>query len=84
VEIFSLVSFLAAVVVGTAVGSRLLLLARRTRKLPELALGTACLAIALGGVFLCPFFYLASAWPEWAVFTCLIGARRGWGSVTPW
>lgn len=74
-EIFSLVSFLAAVVVGTTVGSRLLLLARRTRKLPELALGTACLAIALGGVFLCPFFYFASTWPEWAVFASLIGGN---------
>lgn len=74
-EIFSLISFLAAVVVGTMVGSRLLLLARRTRKLPELALGTACLAIALGGVFLCPFFLFASTWPEWAVFASLIGSN---------
>jgi hypothetical protein len=75
VEIFALVSFLAAVVVGTTVGSRLLLLARRTRKLPELALGTACLAIALGGVFLFPPFYFASTWPEWAVFASLIGSN---------
>ncbi len=36
-ELFSLISFLAAVGVGTAVGCRLLLLAWRTRKLPELA-----------------------------------------------
>jgi hypothetical protein len=32
VELFSLISFLAVVVVGTTVGSRLLLLARRTPK----------------------------------------------------
>jgi hypothetical protein len=74
VEFFSLVSFLALLSVGTTVGSRLLLLARRTRKLPELAIGTACLTTALGGVFLCPILYFAGSWPEGAVFATAIAS----------
>jgi hypothetical protein len=74
VELFSLVSFLALLVVGTTVGFRLLLLARRTRKLPEIAIGTACLTTALGGVFLCPILYFADSWPEGVVFATAIGS----------
>jgi hypothetical protein len=48
-KLFSVVSFLAVLVVGIMVGCRLLLLARRTRKLPELALGTTCVSTAIGG-----------------------------------
>jgi hypothetical protein len=74
VEFFSLVSFLVLLLVGTTVGSRMLLLARRTRELPELALGTACLSIALGGVCLCPILYFAGSWPEGAVFATVIAS----------
>ena len=74
VELFSLVSFLALLVVGTTVGSRLLLLARHTRKLPEFAIGTACLGTALGGVFLCPILYFAGSWPEGTVFASVIAS----------
>jgi hypothetical protein len=74
VEFFSLASFLVLLSVGTTVGSRMLLLARRTRKLPELALGTASLSIALGGVFLCPILYFAGRWPEEAVFATAIAS----------
>jgi hypothetical protein len=75
VELFSLLSFLALLAVGTTVGSRLLLLARRTRKLPELAIGTACLFTALGGVFLCPILYFSGSWPEGAVFASVIASN---------
>jgi hypothetical protein len=75
VELFSLISFVATVAVGTMVGFRLLLLARRTRKLPELALGTACLAIAVGGVLLCPILYFADSWPEGIVFGSAIASN---------
>jgi hypothetical protein len=74
VEFFSLVSFMVLLLVGTTVGSRMLLLARRTRKLPELALGTASLSIALGGVLLCPILYFADSWPEGAVFATAIAS----------
>ncbi len=73
-QLFSLVSFLALLVVGTTVGFRLLLLARRTHKLPEMAIGTACLTTALGGVFLCPILYFADSWPEGAVFATAIAS----------
>jgi hypothetical protein len=75
VELFSLASFLAVLVVGTAVGSRLLLLARRTRKLPELAIGTACLTMAVGGVLLCPIIYFADSWPEGLIFAISITSK---------
>ena len=71
-ELFSLVSFLAVLIVGTTVGSRLLLLARRTRKLPELAIGTACLTMAVGGVLLCPLIYFANSWPDSLIFAISI------------
>ncbi len=74
-ELFSAVSFLSLLVVGATVGSRLLLLALRTRKLPELALGAACLSTALGGVFLCPLLYFAESWPEAAVFATVIASN---------
>ena len=74
-ELFSLISFLATVAVGTTVGFRLLLLARRTRKLPEIALGIACLSTAIGGVFLCPILYFADSWPEGIVFASAIAAN---------
>ena len=73
-ELFSLVSFLALLAVGTTVGSRLLLMARRTGRLPELAIGTACLGTALAGVLLCPIIYLADSWPEGAIFATSIAA----------
>jgi hypothetical protein len=72
VELFSLASFLAVLIVGTTVGSRLLLLARRTRKLPELAIGTACLTMAVGGVLLCPIIFFAESWPDWLIFAISI------------
>ena len=74
-ELFSLASFLAVLIVGTTVGSRLLLLARRTRKLPELAIGTACLTMAVGGVLLCPIIYFADSWPDWLIFAISITSK---------
>jgi len=74
-ELFSAVSFVSIVLVGTTVGFRLLLLGRRTGKLPELALGTTCLATALGGVFLCPFLYFADSWPEAAIFASVVSSN---------
>ena len=74
-QLFSLVSFLAVLVVGTTVGSRLLFLGWRTRKLPELAIGTACLTMAVGGVVLIPIIYFADTWPEAIIFASAIIAR---------
>jgi hypothetical protein len=78
VELFSLVSFLAVLVVGTTVGSRLLLLARRTRKLPELSIGTACFTMAVGGILLIPTIYFADTRPERLIFASTITARFLW------
>jgi hypothetical protein len=75
VELFSLVSFLAVLIVGTTVGSRLLLLARRTRKLPELAIGIACLTMAVGGVLLSPIIYFSDSWPSWLIFAISIVSK---------
>ena len=72
VELFSLVSFLAVLIVGTTVGCRLMLVARRTRKLPEFAIGTACLTMAVGGVLLSPIMYFADSWPDGLIFAISI------------
>ncbi len=74
-ELFSLASFLAVLIVGTTVGCRLLLMARRTRKLPELAIGIACLTMAVGGVMLSPIIYFADSWPDWLIFAISITSK---------
>ena len=71
-ELFSLASALALVAVAATVGYRLLLLARRTRKLPELAIGTTCLTMALGGVLLFPVIFFADSWPTGIIFASSI------------
>jgi len=75
VELFSLVSFLALLIVGTMVGARLLFLASRNRKLPELAIGTACYTMAVGGVLITPILHLADSGEEGLVFASTIAAR---------
>ena len=77
-ELFSLISGLTLVAVATTVGIRLLLLARRTRKLPELAIGTTCLSMAVGGVLLLPIVFFADSWPKEIIFASSIISKSAY------
>ena len=49
-RLFAILSLVSSLLVATAVGLRLLLLARRTRQLPELALGMGLTLVGLLGM----------------------------------
>jgi hypothetical protein len=51
-ELFSLLSFVAATAVLGSVGLRMLWIARRTRQVPETAFGITCASSALGAILL--------------------------------